>query len=215
LTGLPNRILLLERLDHALHRSRRSGKLVAILFIDLDRFKSINDDHGHQAGDGLLVAVGRRIAGLLRPGDTVARLSGDEFVVLCEELDHEPQAKVIAHRIIDALAIPFPLARGEVELTASIGIAFAASGHDDPQQLLQLADIAMYQVKRKGGANTQVVDLREQLLAEHQASLKMDLGQAMLRNELRLEYQPIVATGDARIMGAEALLRWDHPTRGR
>ncbi len=214
LTGLPNRILLLERLDHALLRSRRSGKLVAILFVDLDHFKAVNDVHGHHVGDALLVAVGRRIGGLLRPGDSLARLSGDEFVIVCEELDEDNQANIIARRIVDALALPFRLATVEVELSASVGIAFAASGHDDSQLLLQQADAAMYQVKRKGGADTQIVDLREQHLAESQASLKLDLAQALRRQELRLEYQPIVRTGDGTVVGAEALLRWDHPTRG-
>ena len=187
---------------------------MAILFVDLDHFKAVNDVHGHHVGDAILIAVGRRMAGMLRPGDTLARLSGDEFVILCEELDEEHQANVIAHRIVDALAVPFSLTRIEVALSASIGIAFATSGHDDPQQLLQRADMAMYQVKRKGGADTQVVDLREQHLAEYQASLKLDLGQALLRHELRLEYQSIVRTADGHVVGAEALLRWDHPTRG-
>jgi diguanylate cyclase (GGDEF)-like protein len=214
LTGLPNRILLSERLDHALLRSRRSGKLVAILFVDLDRFKDVNDLHGHQVGDSLLVAVSRRMAGMLRPGDTLARLAGDEFVVLCEELDQENQADVIAHRIVDAIAMPFALEKVEVSLSASVGIAFAVSGHDDSERLLQQADMAMYQVKRKGGADTQVVDLGEQRLAETEASLKVDLGQAISRGELRLDYQSIVSSGDARVIGAEALLRWDHPARG-
>jgi diguanylate cyclase (GGDEF)-like protein len=214
LTGLPNRILLSERLDHALLRSRRSGKLVAILFVDLDHFKDINDLHGHQVGDSLLVAVSRRVAGMLRPGDTLARLAGDEFVVLCEELDQENQADVIAHRIVDALAVPFSLEKVEVSLSASVGIAFAISGHDDSERLLQQADMAMYQVKRKGGANTQVIDLGEQHLAETEASLILELGQAISRGELRLEYQSIVRSSDARVIGAEALLRWDHPVRG-
>jgi diguanylate cyclase (GGDEF)-like protein len=214
LTGLPNRLLFLERLDHALLRSRRSGKVVAILFVDLDHFKSINDNYGHQVGDSVLVAVGRRIAGLLRPGDTLARLSGDEFVILCEELDDDKQARLIAHRVVDALSVPFLLPKLEVEMSASIGIAFAANGHEDPDHLLRRADIAMYQVKEKGGAASQVIDLAQQKLATDQASMKQDLGLAIDRHELHLDYQPIVRTKDSHVIGAEALLRWDHPTRG-
>ena len=214
LTGLPNRVLLLERLTHAFLRNRRSEKLIAIHFVDLDGFKSVNDVYGHQVGDDLLVAVADRITALLRPGDTLARLSGDEFVILSEELDEERQAEIIAQRIVDALALPFVLANVEVELTGSVGIAFAVPGDHDPEQLLQEADIAMYQVKRKGGASHQVIDLREHHMAEHQASLQRDLGRAVERRELRVEYQPIVRADDGSITGVEALLRWDHPTRG-
>jgi len=215
LTGLPNRVLLLERLEHALSRSCRSEHLVAILFVDLDNFKKVNDVHGHQVGDDLLVAVSRRIGGVVRPGDTLARLSGDEFIVLCEDLSEADQAELVAKRIVNALAIPFLLARVEVHLTASVGIAFAGHGQHDPQQLLQQADIAMYQVKHKGGSDTKVIDLREQNIADAQASLKHDLSQALRRRELHLEYQPIVrTTGNGTVVGAEALLRWDHPHRG-
>ena len=214
LTGLPNRVLLLERLEHALLRSRRSGQVVALLFMDLDQFKAVNDMHGHHVGDALLVAVARRIGGVLRPGDTLARLSGDEFVVLCEELDEDAQARIVAERIVAALTAPFLVAGAAIDVSASIGIALATSGHDDPKQLLQQADTAMYQVKRKGGADAQLLDTREQHLAESQASLIHDLGQAIRREQLHLVYQPIVRTGDARVIGAEALLRWDHPTRG-
>jgi diguanylate cyclase (GGDEF)-like protein len=215
LTGLPNRVLLLERLEHALSRSRRSEQLVAILFVDLDNFKKVNDVHGHQVGDDLLVAVSRRIAGIVRPGDTLARLSGDEFIVLCEDLGDGSQAELVAQRIVDSLTVPFLLSRAEVRLTASVGIAFAGHGQHDALQLLQQADIAMYQVKRKGGSDTQVIDLREQNLAEAQASLRHDLSQALTRRELRLEYQPIVRTSaNGMVVGVEALLRWDHPTRG-
>jgi diguanylate cyclase (GGDEF)-like protein len=215
LTGLPNRVLLLERLEHALSRSRRSEQLAAILFIDLDNFKNVNDLHGHQVGDDLLVAVSRRVGGIVRPGDTLARLSGDEFIVLCEDLSEGKQAQLVAQRIVDALAVPFLLVKTEVHLTASVGIAFAGHGQHDAQQLLQQADVAMYQVKRKGGSDTQVIDLREQNLADAQASLKHDLSQALRRRELRLEYQPIMrTTGNGMVVGAEALLRWDHPTRG-
>jgi len=214
LTGLPNRRLLLERLDHALMRSGRLGHPVAILFVDLDHFKSVNDNHGHLVGDDLLVAVAERMAGLIRPGDTLARLSGDEFVIVCEAISEKLQIHVVASRIVEALASPFKLDNVLVELSASVGIAFSAEDEDDPEQLLREADIAMYQAKRRGGGTHQVVDVREQSLAERMVMLQRDLGGAVERGELRTEYQPIVRTHDGKILGVEALLRWDHPTHG-
>jgi len=214
LTGLPNRALLLERIAHAEKRSRRSAKFLALLFVDLDEFKAVNDAHGHAAGDELLVAVGQRIGAQLRPGDTLARLSGDEFVVLCEELDAESQSGVIAKRILDGLAVPFSLSAVEIKITASVGIAFAGQGDHVPDQLLHDADIAMYQVKRKGGASHQVIDLREQHLAGQRTTMARDLRDAMVRRELQTEYQPIVRMADGRITGAEALLHWDHTAHG-
>jgi diguanylate cyclase (GGDEF)-like protein len=213
LTGLPNRILLLERIEHALLCRRRSQKLVAILFIDLDGFKNVNDNIGHQAGDDLLVAVGSRITKMLRPADTLARLSGDEFIIVCEDLEEEGQIEGIAARLVEAIAAPFNLSGFAVEVSASIGIAFAGQGND-PERLLHKADVAMYQAKRKGGAHHQVIDISEQDLNEFTESLRMDLPHAVQRNELRLEYQPIVRTSDGRILCLEALLRWDHPSRG-
>ena len=150
LTGLPNRTLLIERVQHALLSRRRSGKLVAILFIDLDGFKKVNDTSGHQVGDDLLVAVSTRLTNLLRPGDTLARLSGDEFVIVCTDLDAEDQIEGLATRLDVAIATPFDLSGQDVKLSASIGIAFAGQGND-PEQLLHKADIAMYQAKRGGG----------------------------------------------------------------
>jgi diguanylate cyclase (GGDEF)-like protein len=214
LTGLPNRILLLERIEHAIVRSGRSKKLVAILFIDLDNFKRVNDAHGHRVGDELLIAVADRIANVLRPADTLARLSGDEFVVLCEELDHASQVELVASRIVQALADPFDLVDLRVEVAASVGIAFAGDACHDSDQLLHAADVAMYQAKRKGGWNHQIIDVRAQRLAEYDLSLRSTLGNAADLGELRLDYQPIVSTGQGRIDGVEALLRWDHPTRG-
>ncbi|HWW54609.1 MAG TPA: EAL domain-containing protein, partial [Acidimicrobiales bacterium] len=214
LTGLPNRTLLVQRLVHAILRCRRSEKLVAILFADLDRFKSINDTYGHHVGDELLVAVGARLTELLRPGDTLARLAGDEFVILCEDLDHTSQVEPLAHRIDTALAETFVLSGIEVQVSASVGIAFAGRGDDVPEQILQDADTAMYQAKRKGGARHGMVDVGEQRLADNRATLNRDLRGALARHELRTEYQPIVATADGRITGVEALLRWEHPVRG-
>jgi diguanylate cyclase (GGDEF)-like protein len=214
LTGLPNRLLLLERLEHALLRAGRLGHPVAILFVDLDRFKAVNDNHGHLVGDDLLVAVAQRMSGLIRPGDTLARLSGDEFVIVCEAISEKLQVHLIASRIVEALASPFPLDDVVVEMSASVGIAFSAEKETDPEQLLREADIAMYQAKRRGGGTHQVIDVREQSLAERMVTLQRDLLGAEERGEFRTEYQPIVRTHDGRIFGVEALLRWDHPTHG-
>jgi diguanylate cyclase (GGDEF)-like protein len=214
LTGLPNRILFLERLDHAVRRGRRSGKIAAVLYLDLDRFKHVNDVYGHDVGDHLLVAVAERLTAVLRPGDTLARMSGDEFVILCEDLDAPAQADAIAARVDAAVAAPLILSGTEIEITASVGIAFSGPGERLSQQLLLDADTAMYQAKRKGGSQHQIIDLREQHLADQRASLEQDLHGAAARGELRTEYQPIVNTLDGRITGVEALVRWAHPSRG-
>ena len=215
LTGLPNRVLLGQRLDHAVRRAHRSGKPLALLFVDLDRFKEVNDVYGHQIGDQLLMGVAERLTALLRPGDTLARLSGDEFVVLCEDLGDASQVEPLAARMGNALTEAFVFSGREVNVTASVGVAFAGSGDDVPEQLLRDADVAMYQAKRSGGDRHQLVDLRAHRIAEKGVSLEQDLRGAFTRGtELRLEYQPIVTTLDGRITGIEALLRWDHPTKG-
>jgi diguanylate cyclase (GGDEF)-like protein len=214
LTGLPNRILLLERVEHAIVRSGRSRKQVAILFIDLDHFKEVNDRYGHRVGDDLLIAAGERIAGALRPADTVARLSGDEFVILCEELDEVEQAEIVAARIVDVLGTPFVLAHVVVELSASVGIASASQTNHDPEQLLQAADIALHQVKRKGGASYKVIDVHARHQFESDIDLRIALSRAEERGELRIDYQPIVRTNGEAVEAVEALLRWDHPARG-
>jgi diguanylate cyclase (GGDEF)-like protein len=152
LTGLPNRTLFVQRLDHAMLRARRSEKLVAVYFVDLDEFKLVNDAFGHHVGDELLVAVADRLGGAMRPGDTLARLSGDEFVILCEDLDDASSVEPLAARIEAALAESFVLTESEITVTASVGIAFAGLGEDVPERVLQEADAAMYQVKRRGAA---------------------------------------------------------------
>jgi diguanylate cyclase (GGDEF)-like protein len=214
LTGLANRVLLRERLEHALLRGRRSGKIVAILFADLDRFKAVNDIHGHRIGDDLLIGVAQRLAGLLRPGDTLARMSGDEFVILCEDLANQSQAEVIASRIVASLSVPFELSGNNVSISASVGVAFAGLGEHMPEHLIQDADVAMYQAKREGGARYRVIDLRDRHLAGRRATLRHDLPGVVERGELRVDYQPIGRIADGRVVGAEALLRWDHPVRG-
>jgi diguanylate cyclase (GGDEF)-like protein len=155
LTGLPNRVLLLERLEHAFLRGRRSRNLTAILFCDLDKFKRINDVFGHRVGDELLVAVAERLSTQLRPGDTLARLSGDEFVLVLEDVS-EAEAQVIADRIDAAFSIPFPLSCGEIRTHASIGIALGGRGNERPVKVLEKADLAMYQAKRAAGGRPHV-----------------------------------------------------------
>ena len=214
LTGLPNRILLLERIEHAIVRSGRSKKVVAIFYVDLDDFKKVNDVHGHQIGDELLISVAERIAVVLRPADTLARLSGDQFVILCEELDNLSQVEIVAARITDALAMPCTLSGVQISVSASIGIAFAGQANHDPDQLLHAADLAMYQAKRKGGGAHQVIDLRSDYLDEHHGGLVSALSNAVEREELHVLYQPIVRTADGDVDCVEALLRWDHRSRG-
>ncbi|MGP0048849.1 MAG: putative bifunctional diguanylate cyclase/phosphodiesterase, partial [Solirubrobacteraceae bacterium] len=214
LTGLPNRTLLLERLEHALLRGRRSGKTSGVFFIDLDDFKAVNDSYGHLAGDEVLVAVAGRLSSVLRPGDTLARLYGDEFVILCEELDDSSQADAIAARARGVMAEPFVLAGVEVAMTASIGIALTGRDDASPEQLTHDADVAMYRTKRQTSVSQQSTDLRGLHLAEHQAGLAAALPGAHERGELHLAYQPIVSTADRQMTGVEALLRWTHPNRG-
>lgn len=214
LTGLPNRVLMLELLEHAFRAARRSGHTSALLFLDLDRFKEINDTYGHQAGDELLIGVAGRLASVLRPGDSLARLSGDEFVVLCEELTDSSAPDLIAVRLKAELSRPFVLSGVEVTVTASIGIAFTGRGVDTAEDLLRSADLAMYRSKQDRVGRDGVLDLRELHLAGNRAGLARGLPGALGRGELHLEYQPIVDAGDGRLTGVEALLRWTHPSRG-
>jgi len=214
LTGLPNRTLMLERLGHAFQRGRRSGHTTAVFFMDLDEFKAINDTYGHQVGDELLVAVAARLTEVLRPGDSLARLSGDEFVVLCEDLDDPSEADALAVRFDRALAEPFVLSGVQMRIDASIGIAFTGRDSDAPGDLIHDADLAMYRTKRHRDRDHKVLDLRELHLAEYQAGLARGLPGAAERNELHVEYQPIVNTLDGQPTGVEALLRWTHPSRG-
>lgn len=214
LTGLPNRVLFAQFTERALLRSRRSQKNVALLFVDLDRFKEVNDLFGHHVGDQLLIAVAHRLTGLLRPDDTLARLAGDEFVVLSEGFDSVNEVHHLAERMTAGMEAPFHISGHDLHVGASIGVAFSESGDDPPERLLRDADTAMYQAKRRGGARHQVLDLGEQQQTADRATLRHDLHGVLLRDELEALYQPVVSADDGTIIGVEALMRWRHPTRG-
>ena len=214
LTGLPNRLLLQQRLDHAARRARRSHACAAVLFVDIDRFKQVNDTHGHQVGDQLLIAVAGRLIRLVRPGDTVARVSGDEFVLLCEDVLDPAAAELLAARIDHAFQAPVCIDGIELAVTASVGVAFAGPGEEISEQLVAEADMAMYQAKHRGGAGHQVIDLRELLRDQDHHTLGEDLRRACDEGSLDVVYQPIVRSCDGLLTGVEALLRWTHPERG-
>jgi diguanylate cyclase (GGDEF)-like protein/PAS domain S-box-containing protein len=213
LTGLPNRVLFLDRLGQALARLPRRDSLAAILFLDLDRFKLINDSLGHQVGDELLAAVAPRLTQALRSSDTVARFGGDEFGILLEDVSGEHDAIEMASRIAGVFARPFVLAGSEHFITTSIGIALARGG-ELPEELIRDADAAMYRAKERGRARYEVFDelMRGRVIAR--LRVENDLRRALERDELRLDYQPVISLSDGTIVSLEALLRWDHPTRG-
>ena len=214
LTGLPNRILLMNRLELALARTKRRGSKVAVLFLDLDNFKFVNDSLGHEAGDELLIAVSERLGTCLRPGDTVARLGGDEFAILLEDVEGTSEARRVAERIVEELRAPFTLGGQETFVTPSIGVAEGDSGREQPEDLLREADLAMYRAKEEGKARHRVFDPRMEAQIVERLRLENDLRRALERDELGVHYQPLVHLATGRIMGMEALARWEHPERG-
>ncbi|HZK78819.1 MAG TPA: EAL domain-containing protein, partial [Gemmatimonadaceae bacterium] len=215
LTGLPNRSLFTERLRHAMRRAaRHPDNLFAVLFLDLDRFKDVNDNLGHFAGDELLRAVARRLEACLRPEDTVARLSGDEFAILLESITDSSDAGRVAERIEEALSFPINLAGAEVVTSASMGIVTSSMSHDQPEQLLRSADMAMYRAKAAGRARYEMFDRTMHTDALARLQLETDLRRAVELGEFRLHYQPLVSLKTGRVTGLEALVRWEHPSRG-
>ena len=220
LTMLPNRALFMNRLQHLFQRSLRAGgrseggRLFAVLYLDVDRFKGINDGLGHQAGDELLKEVARRLERCVRPSDTLARLGGDEFTALLEEISSEIDATRVAERINKELAQPFFLLDHEVFATVSIGIALSSSQYERPDDMLRDADTAMYRAKANGRSRHQVFDVDMHQRAVSLLRLETDLRRAIERHELLAYYQPIVDLETNTLRGFEALARWKHPTRG-
>lgn len=215
LTGLPNRALFMDHLKLAVnHCSRIKGYLFAVLFIDLDRFKIINDSLGHMAGDELLVAIGRRLEICLRDGDTIARLGGDEFTILLDGIKDYADAQRVAERVKEVLEQPFALSGRELFVTASIGIKYSGVTDEEPEDLLRDADTAMYSAKALGKAQYQEFDARMHSHAMTLLQIESDLRRAIDREEFEVNYQPIVSLESGRINGFEALVRWRHPERG-
>lgn len=220
LTDIPNRVLLRDRLDQSLAHYRRNGNIVAVMFLDLDHFKSVNDSLGHYVGDLLLVETATRLSSICRDEDTVARLGGDEFVVLLNDLGTDPQSAAlkvesVAEKIHNAFAIPFNVGLREPIMTSSsIGVALVGSVIQSADDLLKYADTAMYQAKKEGRNTTRFYQEKMDLWIKQRLFLENALRNAIKNNELELYYQPVIEISSKRIVGAEALLRWNHPELG-
>jgi diguanylate cyclase (GGDEF)-like protein len=214
LTGLPNRALILDRIGQMLARGRRQHTPVAVLFLDLDNFKDINDTLGHRAGDELLIGVGTRLASALREGDTVGRLGGDEFVVLTEGASLAGGARMVADRILDVLSTPFEIADSDVPLAVTASIGIAEGDRSTPEELLQDADIALYQAKAAGKRCAVSFAPSMQEAVDDHRHLEVDLQGALLADQFFLEYQPTIDLSTGVFTGVEALIRWRHPERG-
>ena len=213
LTNLANRALFRDRVEQALARAARGGDGLAVLFLDLDDFKTVNDSLGHQAGDGLLIDIAHRLLAVVRTTDTVARLGGDEFAILLEDLDDVALGQT-AERIARALRDPFSAEAQRVFVTASIGIAPTSAGLHTAQDLLRGADVAMYVAKNRGKGNAQIFESSMHQAVVSRLELDADLRRALERGEMRVHYQPIIELRGGRLVGLEALVRWEHPQRG-
>ncbi|MBT3884248.1 MAG: EAL domain-containing protein [Rhodospirillaceae bacterium] len=215
LTGLPNRALFTDRVTQAISRTmRNSDFLFAVMFLDFDRFKMVNDSLGHSYGDQMLIEISYRLRDCVREIDTVARLGGDEFAILLEDIDAEDEAEEVARRINKLLGGPFRLADKDIVSNASIGIAFSSLGYSHPEEMIRDADIAMYQAKSQGRARHIVFDKGMHVLAVTQLEIETDLRQAIENDEFLLYYQPVMNAENEKISGFEALIRWQHPRRG-
>jgi diguanylate cyclase (GGDEF)-like protein len=215
LTKLPNRALLEDRLDLALAKATRSGAVTGLLYLDLDRFKAVNDTYGHLAGDRLLIAVANRLSGTLRPGDTLARVAGDEFIVVCEGTSDLEHAERIAARIHAMLKAPFAIPPNSITISASVGVAVAADADERAADLLLHADGALYAAKRRGGAQSMSATEHARTETDRRLNVEYDLRDAIETNALELVYQPIFELSTERSARVEALLRWRHPRLGQ
>ncbi|MDX6316743.1 MAG: hypothetical protein QOD35_143, partial [Nocardioidaceae bacterium] len=213
LTGLPNRTFFEDLLRKAVERARKTGTLAAVLFVDLDGFKTINDRFGHHVGDLLLKAVAERLGSVIGSDDNLARLAGDEFVIVRGQLRNTAEAELTAERVETALAEPFEVEGYVLHVTASVGVAFNGSDEDVPNRLLRDADFAMYLAKRAGGAHFRIMDEGVPVTGSGHGTLR-GIQTALERDEFRLAYQPIVDLQDGALHGVEALLRWQSPLRG-
>ncbi len=214
LTDLPNRRSFLDRLARALSATARTDRHVLVLFLDLDRFKVVNDSLGHRAGDELLRAIAARLRTAVRPGDTVARFGGDEFTMLCEDIDDEAHALRVVERVRESLQRPFALAGSELFATGSIGIALGRGRSSSPEALVEAADAAMYRAKDRGGNCVELFDTAMRDRAVHRLAMSSALHHAVQRQEFRVAYQPTVCLATGAVEGAEALVRWDRPGHG-
>ncbi len=215
LTNLPNRVLFMDRLSHAMERAKRHGDhRFAVLYLDLDRFKVVNDSLGHNIGDQLLIESARRLSSCLRGEDTVARLGGDEFVILLEDIQDPADVTRVADRIQRDLAVPYCLEGHKVFVSVSVGIVLSESSYEKPEDALRDADIAMYRAKGHGRGRYEMFDAAMLVRAMTRLELENDLRKAVERQEFVVHYQPIVELGNRRIVGFEALVRWQHPARG-
>ena len=214
LTGMPNRALFLDRLEHGLARAREDQAALAVLFVDLDRFKLVNDTLGHSAGDQLLVAAGERLRATVGEADTAARFGGNEFAILLEDEASAQRASRVAERVIDELRAPFDLDGREVYVSASVGIAVSHDGREEAAELLRNADVAMYRAKQRGSGQYDLFEPGMRAALVERLELESDLQRAVEQEEFTLVYQPIVSLEQGVVRGVEALLRWSHPTRG-
>ncbi|MBA6105277.1 putative bifunctional diguanylate cyclase/phosphodiesterase [Pseudomonas monteilii] len=215
LTGLPNRDLLRDRMEQAIHAASRLDKAhLGVLFVDLDRFKKINDTYGHAAGDSVLVEVANRLRGCLRESDTVARLGGDEFVVLLSNLRTSEETAIVAERILDACARPIVVGDNVFQISASVGVAAWPTDGQSVDELLQNADMAMYTSKGEGRNTLRFYNAEMNRKAETRATVEAELKEALRDGHFVLHYQPQFCAHTNRIVGAEALIRWCHPSRG-
>lgn len=214
LTGLPSRALFLDRLGHAMVKAERNGQMMALMFLDLDRFKAINDTLGHGAGDALLKDVAQRLKACVRDEDTVARLGGDEFTVILEQISHVDDASIVAKKIIDSIALPLFLNGHEAFVTASIGITVYPLDNVDMDELIKNADAAMYRAKEEGKNSYEFYTKEMNSRTLERMAIENELRHALERNEFVLHYQPKVDMKSGQILSMEALLRWEHPSRG-